>query len=98
MTLLGGLHEFVVKFYGPVGSKYVFCLQCISIVSWPAWLIVDLSVIYNKSDLTVNIIIYVIIDNCHGVIMHFCKNIVNIECVDYLYDYLIQVLGFDLLV
>ena len=21
MTLLGGLHEFVVKFYGPVGSK-----------------------------------------------------------------------------
>jgi len=77
VTLLGGLHEFVVKFYGPVGSKYVFCLQCISIVSCPAWLIVDLSVIYNKSDLTVNIMINVIIDNCHGVIMQFVMQFVK---------------------
>jgi len=37
VTLLGGLHEFVVKFYGPVGSKcsLLSVTSVVSVIVWP---------------------------------------------------------------
>ena len=36
VTILGGLNEFIVKFFGPSGSEYVYQLRQYYESSWPS--------------------------------------------------------------